>query len=216
MATAKDFPITQGYGYDPSYPLNGGYHKGIDYGCPTGTPVVVNGVQIGISNATGAVTGPHLHVGRWVNGAATNPGVGGGFSFNSAVVTETGYDATDGNYVRIQGDGASWVYLHLQKVLVSKGQELKKGDYMGFWNSTIENQEEERQIFLAWLGRNPASQEVGRYVGKKVSDVWPDIARNQTRTTVDPVLAYVRDHNGQLPADTDASTKLAEIKKLVG
>lgn len=124
--SAKDFPITQGYGYDPSYPLNGGNHLGIDYGAPVGTPVVVNGVTIGLTGATGAVTGPHLHVGRWVNGAATDPGVGGGFQFNDAVVTQIASNTTDGNYVRIQGDGASWVYLHLSNnTMVSVGQRLQ-------------------------------------------------------------------------------------------
>ncbi len=62
--TAKDFPITQAYGYDPSYPLNGGYHKGVDYGCPSGTEIVVNGVAIGLSGNTGYSSGAHLHVGR--------------------------------------------------------------------------------------------------------------------------------------------------------
>jgi hypothetical protein len=103
----------------------------------------------------------------------------------------------------------------MSELNVSVGQTLEGAD-MGFWDSTIDNQEEERQVFLAWLGRNPGPQEVGRYVGKTVRDVWPDIAKNQTRTTVDPILTYVRDHNGQLPSDTEASAKLAAIKKLLG
>lgn len=125
MRDASQFLITQPYGYDPTYPLNNGQHRGIDYGCPTGTPVVVNGVTIGLSGATGAVTGPHLHVGRFVNGAATDPGVGKGFQLDGATVFDTGYDTTNGNYVRINGSGALWVYLHLSKINVTKGQQLK-------------------------------------------------------------------------------------------
>src|SRR4051812_20995397 len=124
--TAKDYPVTTPYGQVDGYPLNNGFHQGVDYGCPSGTPVVINGVTIGLSGATGYVQGAHLHVGRWVNGAVTNPGVGGGFNFNSAVVTQVASDATNGNYVRIQGDGASWVYLHLSKQLVSVNQVLKE------------------------------------------------------------------------------------------
>lgn len=124
--TADQYAVTQPYGYDPTYPLNGGYHKGIDYGCPVGTPVVVNGVTIGLSGKTGAVTGPHLHVGRWVGGADTNPV--GGFHFNNAVVTQVSSDAVNGNYVRVQADGASWVYLHLSKQLVTVGQVLQGAD----------------------------------------------------------------------------------------
>lgn len=120
MSNVTDFPITELFGCQPGYPLNRnlcppgqGYHNGIDYGCPTGTPIVVNGVTIGISGATGAVTGPHCHVGKWVGGNSVNPGVGNGFKFNNAVVTEVGQDAVNGKYVRVQGDGASWVYLHM-------------------------------------------------------------------------------------------------------
>lgn len=129
MATAKDYPVTTPYGQVPGYPLNGGFHNGIDYGAPSGTPVVVNGKTIGLVGATGYVTGAHLHVGRWVGGTVTNPGVGGGFSFNSAVVTQvdTVGNSNNGKFVRIQGDGASWVYLHLSQINVSVGQSLQGG-----------------------------------------------------------------------------------------
>jgi hypothetical protein len=55
--------------------------------------------------------------------------VGGGFTFQSATVTEVNQDSVNGKYVRVQGDGASWVYLHLSdNSLVKVGQELKGGD----------------------------------------------------------------------------------------
>lgn len=129
MKDASQYPITQPYGYDPSYPLNGGNHLGVDYGCPVGTPIVVNGVTIGLSGSTGAVTGPHLHVGRWVNGKATDPGKGG-FSFNSAQVTEVSQDPTNGKFVRVQGDGASWVYLHMSDNSKVKVGQVLQGDNM--------------------------------------------------------------------------------------
>lgn len=126
MADASTYPITTPYGQVAGYPLNNGFHNGIDYGCPVGTPVVVNGVTIGLSGATGYVTGPHLHVGRWIGGTVTNPV--GGFHFNNAVVTQISSDSVNGNYVRIQADGASWVYLHLSKQLVTVGQVLQGGN----------------------------------------------------------------------------------------
>lgn len=139
MKDASQYPITELFGCRPGYPLNTnicppgqGYHNGIDYGCPSGTDIIVNGTVIGISGATGEVTGPHLHVGRWVNGSSTDPGAGNGFKFQSAVVTEVGQDPTNGKYVRIQGDGASWVYLHMSnngkvkvgQILQSQNKEL--------------------------------------------------------------------------------------------
>lgn len=125
MAQAKDYPVTFPYGattapYSPSYP-----HKGDDRAMPVGTSVRVNGVQIGNSGKTGFVTGPHLHVGKWLNGRHYNPG-GKGFSFNSAVVTQIDpYDNdANGKFVRVQADGYSWVYLHLSEITCKVGQKL--------------------------------------------------------------------------------------------
>lgn len=127
--SVQDYPITTQFGQVPGYPLNNGFHNGIDYGCPSGTPIIVNGVTIALSNNTGDTTGPHLHVGKYMGDEVQNPGVGNGFQFESAIVYDTGYDAVNGNYVRITGNGALWNYLHLQTILVTKGQVLK-GDNM--------------------------------------------------------------------------------------
>lgn len=157
--TANQYPITQGYGYDPSYPLNGGFHQGIDYGCPAGTPVVVNGVTIGLSGNTGYTTGAHLHLGKWLNGVVQNPG-NGGFNFNSAVVTEVHYtnDNQNGKYVRVQADGYSWIYLHLDSINVSVGQHLQ-GDSMDY--------EDVKYVRYASLHRLPSDAEVRGDIGQK-------------------------------------------------
>lgn len=128
--TAKDYPVTTPYGFVPGYPLHNGFHQGIDYGCPVGTPVVVNGVTIGLSGNTGYTFGPHLHLGKWVGGVVQNP-LSGGFQFNSAVVTEINEDSDNGKYVRIQGDGASWVYLHLSDNSKVKVGQTLQGANMG-------------------------------------------------------------------------------------
>lgn len=126
--SAKDFPITFGYGaidniyYGPNGSV-GAYHRGEDRAMPDGTPVIVNGVEIGLSGQSGTASGPHLHVGRFMGGQDTDPN-GGGFEFANAVVTQVNSDATNGNYVRIQADGASWVYLHLSSQTVRQGQIL--------------------------------------------------------------------------------------------
>lgn len=162
-----NYPITTPFGWVAGYPLNQdaahpgqGFHNGIDYGFPMGTPVVVNGVTIGLSNNTGASTGPHLHVGKYVGGTVQNPGVGNGFSFSSAVVFDTGYDATNGNYVRITGDGALWNYLHMEKVLVSKGQVLKGEDDM------IPDLAHLDMVFQRFFGRNSTGDEQSQFIGK--------------------------------------------------
>lgn len=173
MASASDYPITEGYVFDPSYPLNGGVHKGIDYGCPIGTPVVVNGSVIGYSGVTGYVTGPHLHVGRWVGGLPTNPGNYGGFSLNGARVTGTGYDKENGNFVQIQDNtGAVWCYLHLNQITVSKGQPLPTVTVGGKGGEAPTNQGEDTMAIIQnapnWYAR--CKKTVQQVMGKPHGD----------------------------------------------
>lgn len=154
----QDYPITTPYGYVPGYPLHNGFHQGIDYGCPVGTPVIVNGVVIGLSGNTGYTTGPHCHVGKWLNGVVQNP-LNGGFSFASARVTEINEDPDDGKYVRVQGDGFSWVYCHLSdnaKVSVGQvlqGEEMFEGRTAADWAAQAKDAEQYKQGVvksLAW------------------------------------------------------------------
>jgi len=153
MATAQDYPVTFPYGAK-SAPYGTSalpYHRGEDRYMPSGTPILVNGVQIGLSGATGFVTGAHLHIGRWVGGRDTNPG-GGGFYFNNAVVTEVGQDATNGKFVRVQGDGASWVYLHMSQPTASVNQVLKPTTNQG---GSMASDKTIEQVFAMGLDRAP-------------------------------------------------------------
>src|SRR4051794_40741372 len=99
---SNDYQMTFGYGRkDPPYgTAEHPYHRGDDWYMPDGTPVVVNGVQIGFSGHSGFVTGPHCHIGRFVNGADTNP-QSRGWTLDDPVVTDIGYDDTNGNYVAL-------------------------------------------------------------------------------------------------------------------
>lgn len=159
-----NYPVTTPFGHVAGYPLNNGFHNGIDYGYPMGTPVIVNGVTIGLSNNTGATTGPHLHVGKFVNGVVQDPGVGNGFQFDSAVIFDTGFDSSNGNYVRIAADGVLWNYLHLEKVLVSQGQELKGGNPPQ--EEEVLNEGDVINLYKSMLGRDPSQDEINIYNGK--------------------------------------------------
>lgn len=159
--TAKDYPITFGYGATtkPYGTATNPYHRGEDRAMPTGTPVVVNGVTIGLSGNTGWSSGSHLHIGKWVSSQDVNPN-GGGFVLPNATVTQVGEDAVNGRFVRIQSDGFTWVYLHLNSTNVTKGQELKgepmvnRGDIINMWKSTGLKTDPPESYLKHWDGKD--------------------------------------------------------------
>lgn len=130
--TAQDYPVTFPYGatdgvyYGPNGSV-GPYHRGDDRAMPIGTPVIVNGVEIGKSGTR--YGGPHLHIGRFAGGKDTNPN-GQGFNLQGPVtVTTVSEDSVNGKYVRLtDAQGVQWVYLHLSQQFVLAGQVLKGGD----------------------------------------------------------------------------------------
>jgi hypothetical protein len=119
-----DYRVQFVYGYSKAYGSK--FHTGEDRPAPRGTPVTVNGVTIGLVGTTGYSTGYHLHVGKWGGGGHYPPN-GGGATLSNAKVTEidTAGKTPNGRFVRVQSGNYSWVYLHLDKVLVKVGQVLK-------------------------------------------------------------------------------------------
>lgn len=174
--TAADYPVSFPYGAQDGqyYGPNGSvglYHRGDDRACPQGTPVVVNGVQIGLTGTTGASSGPHLHLGCFVGSTDANPN-GQGFALPGPVlVLAVGYDGLNGNYVKLKdANGTLWVYLHLSVQSVSTGQYLpevsNKGEEMIIgdgdnWYSRcnkthlqIRGRELSRDVFNSFVGQD--------------------------------------------------------------
>lgn len=127
--SASDYPITLKYGaygeagYTQEHP-----HRGRDYGCPTGTPVVVAGQTIGLSGATGKVIGAHLHIQEWRGDYATtrepNNAFQGGTVTNVDLNGSQG-DGSFGKFITIQTpDGWNDTYCHLSEINVQIGQKV--------------------------------------------------------------------------------------------
>lgn len=162
------YPITTPYGYVPGYPLNGGFHRGEDRAAPLGTPIPVNGITIGLVGSTGASTGNHCHIGRFVNGTHTPPG-GQGATLSNPVVQGIGYDASNGNYVRVIDDkGVLWVYLHMSKVTATTGQKLQGGSEV----STV-GEVEFNNMYIAMFGpmevNPPTDNDRKRWIGAETN-----------------------------------------------
>lgn len=206
----QDYPVTQGYGLDPDYPLNGGFHRGIDYGCPNGTPLIVNGVTIALTNNTGGSTGPHCHVGKFVDGVVQDPGVGNGFNFNTAIVYDSGSDTLNGNYIRLTADGALWVYLHLQKVIAVKGQILR-----GVSDMSTVGEVEFHDLFEAFFGpmslNAPTEGDRKRWIGSETNTV---IRQMQDDPRTGAYNQYVKDLEKAQRAEQPAKFKPYDGKTL--
>jgi len=103
-------------------------HRGDDRPCPTGTPLAINGQVIGLTGATGFVTGPHLHIQEW-NGSYANTRKPQN-AFKPGTVVNVDKDATQGDrsfgkFISIQNaDG--WVdsYCHLSVINCNVGDKI--------------------------------------------------------------------------------------------
>lgn len=157
--TADQYPVTLGYKATTSPYSASNPHKGIDYGAPSGTPVVVSGVNIGLVGSTGYSTGPHLHVDK--NNGALNPS---DWTKIQGKVTFAGLNGTAGNQVSIQAtNGALYRFLHLSKINVAVGATigvsmdglLSKEDVIAIYGLAFDNPDSEanQDVIKAFTGK---------------------------------------------------------------
>lgn len=162
MLTAKDYPVTFKYGattppYSPSRP-----HKGADRACPVGTPIVIDGVTIGLTGRSGKVTGPHLHNQAGYDKACQNTFDPSRVEFRPGLVVYTrSVDTGDWGKCITMLVGADYItYAHLSQV------NVKVGDIIGGNMSCKSNQNFIIEAFNATVGRAPQPNEIAYYTGK--------------------------------------------------
>lgn len=165
---AQDYPVTFPYGATdgvyygkeaqgkPTY--IGPYHRGDDRAMPVGTPIVINGLKIGLSGATGAASGPHLHTGKFESGVDVNPKSGGFDIPQPAHVQAIGQDDVNGRWVQIVDATAMlWAYLHLSAIYVVERQLIEKGQEM---DELIETDDQARDVLV--LGQHELPENITR------------------------------------------------------
>jgi len=111
-----------------------------DVNSPDGIPVLTP-----LPKNLAKITSPfgiriHPTLGRPIkhNGVDFGSGLGADvYAASDGMVVLAQYNKTYGNYVIIKhNDGISSVYAHLDKIIVSKGYAVKKGDVIGYTGST--------------------------------------------------------------------------------
>lgn len=111
---SDEYPVSQPWGYDSTYPYNGGWHKGIDYATPEGTPCWFR--EDGIVVRAGFDM-------PW-DGPYENDGAANG---------------TWGGYVEIVSDeypDVFWGLAHLSQINVAVGDHVVGGQVVGLTGST--------------------------------------------------------------------------------
>lgn len=175
--SVADYPITLPYGSTVS-PYDAAHkHRGRDYGCPTGTPLVVGGQQIGLSGATGHVTGPHCHVQEWKDNYANTREPNN--AFKPGIVTNidptgTQGDGSFGKFITVQTpDGWNDSYCHLSEI------DVKIGDKLGEQTMNIDDVKNLANEMLD-KDRLPMSDaDAGALAGKSFHDVYFTMAAFQ-------------------------------------
>lgn len=129
MAHAQQFSVSFGYGakdgkyYGPKGSV-GPYHRGNDRLCPIGTPVIVNGVQIGLTGNTGKVSGAHLHTQAGLDKACQKDINPYALEFQPGTVVNAGTGPTWGKFVTVQVGSKFITYCHLSQITVNIGRVL--------------------------------------------------------------------------------------------
>jgi hypothetical protein len=237
MALASDYPITQRFGFDPTYPLNDGNHYGLDFGAPMATPVVVNGLLLGYSGQSGEAFGPHVHVGRFVSGKATDPlpylgraTDGRGFLLPTATIYDTGYNTRDGLYVRVSSLAAVWCFLHLDTIAPLRPGQAVTGPAGGRGGGTLTTQQETPTMALATRDEiiqqhqavffaDPPQSTLDAYVGKRnLGDALREFMNTDARKQIEALyITATRDNWQQQIVDRtqerdDFKTQLLDIQ----
>lgn len=148
MKTLDQYPISFPYGATTPPYSPGHAHRGDDRAAPGVTPILVEGVQIGLVGTTGLSTGNHTHLQEWQGNMANTRKPQNWFK--GGTVTAATQSSDFGNYVTITRDGWNDTYAHLSRIDVKIGDiigtmepKFNEGDRSN-WNSWLYHEDKKR------------------------------------------------------------------------
>jgi hypothetical protein len=178
--TASDYQVTFPFGattapYTPAHP-----HRGDDYPCANGTPLVIDGEEIARTGDTGDVTGPHLHVQEWLDDVANCRRPQHAFKPGLVTAANNNVNQQWGKHITILNpDGWNTTYCHLSEVFVNVGQVIG----VNMEKADVDN------LVAPMQGRPADEQSYSGFVGKNFHDGWYDMVASES----------FKDYVGQIP-----------------
>lgn len=159
------YKAQDGYYYGPSG-IVGKYHRGNDRPCPTGTPIIISGVTIGLTGATGLASGPHLHTQACTAGSNyANDLDPGPYEFKNGTVISAGWHSQFGNHIVIRVGGVDITYAHLSKINVQVGQVI--GDTLMIIQNADNWYWRMNKVHMQIIGKEFPRSEFNWWVGKE-------------------------------------------------
>lgn len=183
MATARDYNVTFGYRATDGYYYGPGgrvgpYHRGNDRPCPSGTRIEISGVLIGLTGATGLVSGPHLHTQACTAGSNYaddfDPAP---FEFKNGLVVVAGWHSQFGNRVVIRVGGVDITYAHLSQINVAVGQQIGA--------SEVANAEQVKNLYRGVLRREADPGGLANYTGRDANQIVAEMLGSQEKRNLD-------------------------------
>lgn len=189
MRAAHDYAVAHPYGaiYSPwsvRYP-----HRGNDRSTPSGTPVVIAGVTIGLTGDSGKVTGPHLHTQAGTDSSVQQTVDPTPHEFKPGLVTAIRpVDAGEwGKFVTIKTGSHYVTYAHLSEVYVEPGQVIQ--------GEAIMNEDDAALVYPLTFYRQPESPAVvTAMVGKRLAEVGPSLMASKEYGTNNHILHVAYPH----------------------
>lgn len=171
--SAIDYPVTFGYGeWDGVYYTSARPHRGNDRACEVGVTVSIGSDIVGLTGATGWVSGPHLHTqagwDMWVQNT-TDPSP---HEFQPGTVVQTGFASQWGNYVIVETELAFVCYAHLSEIWVSIGQKVGYGEAPRPVISTGEYVDRIKSMYWRLLGREADQDGIDHYSAYANGNGW--------------------------------------------